>query len=349
MKTREEFKSFAEQKILEGEKQHYLKCKKRTNILLATILPAIALIAGLVCLSLQEGVGKIISLVVGVFGLIFALILIVALSGFKWSKFKSKYTPALIDFLLEDYTHTYDVNGCVAENIYKRSCFSTNYDDYSGEDFLSLQIKNNDNTDSDTTFLISDLHLTRTETATVTRTGANGMTYTQEVERTVTVFNGAFGYVNFPFNFKCRLAINVTDSLCKKIKLEDIKFNKRFRVYTDNQVEALCILTPTMMNNLKYLDSRMSGVSVLLKNNEMFLKLDRNLFELNKHTKKLSADVFNNVYDDIQCIIQIVEEIKNNDKVFQMDTKEAKSIVNNIKDNHNSKSFSKSTNSDKSE
>ena len=105
----------------------------------------------------------------------------------------------------------------------------------------------------------------------------------------------------------------------EEIKLEDIQFNKDFIVSTDDQVEALCILTPTMMNKLKKLKKRTGQVGLLLCKDEMYIALDRNLFEMKSKLKELSVNVFDNLYDDISCILGIAEEIKNNNKVFKMD------------------------------
>ena len=193
------------------------------------------------------------------------------------------------------------------------------YDSYGGEDLFKITIKNDDGTDSNTQFLISDLEVTREETETVTRRDADGNTYTEEETRTIDIFTGAFGYIKFPFQFKCTLAINDAEEDLEEIKLEDIQFNKNFIVSTDDQVEALCILTPTMMNKLKKLKKRTGQVGILLCKDEMYIALDRNLFEMKSKLKELSVNVFDNLYDDISCMLGIAEEIKNNNKVFKMD------------------------------
>lgn len=319
MVSKEEFKAFAKKRISGDDKKKFLKCKKRTKILLATILPIEILMAIFAVICVDSTVSKII---VGVFMGVVILVTcftIPAISGFKWDNFKEKHIRAIMDYLLDGYTYSYEPDKYMDEKLFRKSFLFDIYDSYGGEDLFKITIKNDDGTDSNTQFLISDLDVTREETETVTRRDANGITYTEEETRTIDIFTGAFGYIKFPFQFKCTLAINDDEEDLEVIKLEDIQFNKNFIVSTDDQVEALCILTPTMMNKLKNLKKRTGQVGLLLCKDEMYIALDRNLFEMKSNLKELSVNVFDNLYDDISCMLGIAEEIKNNNKVFKMD------------------------------
>lgn len=319
MVSKEEFKAFAKKRISGDDKKKFLKCKKRTKILLATILPIEILMAIFAVIWVDSTVSKII---VGVFMGVVILVTcftIPAISGFKWDNFKEKHIRAIMDYLLDGYTYSYEPDKYMDEKLFRKSFLFDIYDSYGGEDLFKITIKNDDGTDSNTQFLISDLDVTKEETETVTRRDANGITYTEEETRTIDIFTGAFGYIKFPFQFKCTLAINDAEEDLEEIKLEDIQFNKNFIVSTDDQVEALCILTPTMMNKLKKLKKRTGQVGILLCKDEMYIALDRNLFEMKSKLKELSVNVFDNLYDDISCMLGIAEEIKNNNKVFKMD------------------------------
>lgn len=319
MVSKEEFKAFAEKRISGDDKKNFLKCKKRTKILLATILPIEILMLIFAVIWVDSTVSKIIVGVFMGFVILVSCFIIPAMSGFKWDNFKEKHIRAIMDYLLDGYTYSYEPDKYMDEKLFRKSFLFDKYDSYGGEDLFKITIKNDDGTDSNTQFLISDLEVTREETETVTRRDADGNTYTEEETRTIDIFTGAFGYIKFPFQFKCTLAINDAEEDLEEIKLEDIQFNKNFIVSTDDQVEALCILTPTMMNKLKKLKKRTGQVGILLCKDEMYIALDRNLFEMKSKLKELSVNVFDNLYDDISCMLGIAEEIKNNNKVFKMD------------------------------
>lgn len=320
MKTKEEFRAYVGSLISDKEKAEYLKKQKRKKILMRTIIPfeTILLIALGVFLVGLSIVNLVYMLVFG-FGLIITSATIINIvGGFKWNTFKQNHINKMFQFLLEDYSYTYSQNSYVDKDKFKESHFASGYDNYGGEDLFSINIKKDDGTSSDVKFTMSDLHLTRQEQREVIHHGINGSTYTTIETRTVTVYSGAFGYVDFPFSFKCILELNNRAYLTKKIKLEDIQFNKDFATYTDNQVEALCILTPTMITKLKSLKASMGGIRLLLVDSHLYIGMSRNLFELNKGGKTLSDKTFDRIYDDVNCIIAIIDEIAKNNKVFKM-------------------------------
>lgn len=300
--------------ITEEDRKEYAKCKKRTRILLCTILPSIIVVFALLSIfvSYYCAIG-------GVFVCSFVPIIIKGASGYQWSKLKNKHSNELFKLLLDDYEYEYKPKSYLKQSIFKASGFGGSFDSYKGEDLMQVRIKNDDGTPSDTIFSICDLDVTEERERTVT--DRNGHTHTETY--TATVYEGAFGYINFPFSFKCSLNLNVfvpffSSNKSERIKLEDIDFNKRFVTYTDNQIEALCILTPTMMTKLKALDKRAKNLKISLKKNNLYIGFSKNLFELNKKVKVLDGNIFSSFYDDVKNIFEIVEEIKNNNKVFKM-------------------------------
>lgn len=300
--------------ITDEDRKEYAKCKKRTRVLLGTILPSILVVATLLSIFVSY-----YCIIVGVFICSFVPIIVKGTSGYKWSNLKNKHSNELFKLLLDDYEYDYRPKAYLKQSIFRASGFGGSYDSYSGEDLMQVRIKNDDGTPSNTIFSICDLDVTEERERTVT--DSHGHTHTETY--TVTVYNGAFGYVNFPFSFKCSLNLNVFPSFfssdkSERIKLEDIDFNKRFTTYTDNQIEALCILTPTMMTKLKALDKSAKNLKISLKKNNLYIGFSKNMFELNKKVKTLDGNIFSGFYDDVRNIFEIVEEIKNNNKVFKM-------------------------------
>lgn len=309
MISKEQFCEKAEALITEEDRKQYNKCKKRTRILLGVILPCIAVAFVMLAIFVSYGFA-----IIGIMVLIIGAKIICSTSGFKWNDFKNKHSLSALNILLDDYQYNYNAKNVISPNIFRASKFAWSFDNYTGEDLIKINIKNDDGTPSNVAFSICDLYVTETRTRTVR--DKNGGSHTEEY--TVTVYRGAFGYVKFPFSFKCGLDLNIDRNGHDRIKLEDIDFNKRFSIYTDNQIEALCILTPTMMTKLKELDKRVKDLKISLKNNMLYIGFARNIFEMNKKVKKLDGSVFSRYYDDVNNLYGILEEIKNNNKVFKM-------------------------------
>ena len=313
MISKEEFCSVAGQLITDEDRKQYSKCRKRTTWLLCCILPVIVAIFTLLTIYVTQTSARFVFIPFGTAVFIIATVVICAASGFKWANFKQQYGAKALACLLSDYEYDYKQDYCIPKKIFIASNFAGKFDHYRGEDLLTVKIKNDDGTPSNVEFLICDLDVTETRKRTVV---SNGHTRTEEY--TVIVYKGAFGYVRFPFSFKCELDINPYRKRNQKISLEDIDFNKRFSVYTSDQVEALCILTPTMMTKLAALDKRVKRLKLSLSDNFLYLGFKRNLFEINKKGHVLDGRVFERFYDDAISIYEILEEIKNNNKVFKM-------------------------------
>ena len=314
MISKEEFIKYCDSIITQEEKDKY---KKKTLSMWITLICVLAVeaIITYVVYPCWYPIVYIMSFVA-----IFSIVIIVVFMKYKWSDFKKKYSKQVFDCLLKGYMYEYKPDHCIGEFIYRASGFgSTNYDSYSGEDLLSINIPNDDGTPSNVKLNICDLKITRTETYTVQVRNSDGTYSTEERTRIVTVYDGVFGNVYFPFSFKCDLSLNISFLGRKKIKLEDIHFNKVFKTYTDNQMEALVILTPTLMNKLIAFSKRVSKFKLSLnQGGSMFFGMNRDLFKLKCFFKKPSGKVFERYYGDVFDILSMVEEIKNNNKVFKM-------------------------------
>ena len=129
--------------------------------------------------------------------------------------------------------------------------------------------------------------------------------------------------MEFPFEFKCILCIDSNHiKECRKLKgvtLEDIVFNKKFMVISDDQIESRYILTPTMMENLLALEKRFNGTKITLVDNRMYIgAIHKNLFELEGIDGTNIESAFDIFYDEVEAILKIIDEIRNNNKVFKM-------------------------------
>lgn len=312
MISKEEFIRHCDSVIPQEEKDLYKKKTKNTWITAITVLIAEVLVAVIVY-QFWNAIVFVMALVAVV-----SLIIIIATMRYKWKNFKKKYSKAVFDCLLKGYKYEYRPDHCISQMIFDASGFGGSYDSYSGEDLLSVEIPNDDGSPSGVSLNICDLRVTRQETRTVTVRNADGSTSTRTEEYTVTVYDGVFGYINFPFEFKCGLSLNVAYKGEKRIKLEDIKFNKKFKTYTDNQLEALVILTPAFMQELLTFAKDIKLKMAIRKKGMMYLGMNKNLFKLKTFNQKPCGKVFERFYDDIAHLLILIDEIKSNNKVFKM-------------------------------
>lgn len=315
MVSEQEFINYATSILQEEDKEMFGKKKKANLIKFAIIIPLEIIIFSILILT-SSNPGLFVALLI----LTLAATLMFQFQNSKQDlkNLKSKYISSLFDFLLKGYKYIYDSTSFIDKSVFKASGFAKDYTNYTGEDLLCINIPNDDGTPSSVDFRVSDLHITYEEKQVVRKTNLNGKSYSTIETSVRSVYDGIFAYIKFPFKFKCDLALNVDPFYQDKIKLEDIEFNKMFKTYTNNQMEALCILTPTMINKLKNFKNRSGNFALILDKENLYLKMERNIFELDSKSKNLNGEIFKNLYHDIFDFISIVEEIKNNNKIFKM-------------------------------
>lgn len=314
MVSREEFEDFKKTLISENDKSTYSASIKKLRII-RYILWGVEFVVAIVALVMYLTAGEKISSM-GIFfaSLMFCFVAFVfttaitkALERKRLNEIREEKVPKVIDFLVGEQLNPFSVDGFLPEMFFKSAGFAGRFDDYKGEDLIDIDIPKDNGKKSGVTFKACDLKVTKEER------DSDGDTHT------VTVYSGAFCAVHFPFEFKCRLAINSSITGVKKFKLEDVSFNKIFQVFSDNKVEALCILTPSMMQKLMKLHEKTKMVKVTIFDNHLYLGFPGfNLFEFGKVKSGLDEEMFDEVYDDVALLLAIVDEIKKNNKVFKI-------------------------------
>ena len=235
------------------------------------------------------------------------------------------YREKLIEYLMQGYSYYFKRDGYIDSWKFEQSQFAKKTDCFYSSDVLAVDIPEEDGSKPRADIYIADID-------------AYDINIDEEGNRTTKdVYQGMFGYAKFPYKFKCVLAINTKYKKrglkLEKVLLEDIEFNENFNVNSDNQIEARYILTPDMMEKLKYLQSKIDNIKFLIVDHYCFIGAeDLNMFELKKFKNNNEVAIFENLYDEIDIILKIVEEMKNNDKVFVTQKKIRKS---NSKKNDN--------------
>ncbi len=101
----------------------------------------------------------------------------------------------------------------------------------------------------------------------------------------------------------------------QKIILEDVKFGKKYHVYSQDQIEARCIVTPAFMEkflNLRTAYGAKNAKCAFYGNKAMFaIATDKNLFEIGSLNKTLlEPETFKKLYTEISAIYDIIDYFK---------------------------------------
>jgi uncharacterized membrane protein len=260
-----------------------------------------------------------ISVALSATGFLWYILLIYRQKARYRQSFKSKVVAEIVKSYNQEWQYLFDT--CINQSEYKRSgLFPHQYDRYTGDDFVTGKIEKTD-------FQFSELH---TQYKQVTY-GSKG----QRHEHWVTIFRGLFVHADFNKNFSGttyvlpdtaeRLLGTFGQSLQKLsgrgdlVKLENIEFEKRFVVYSSDQVESRYILTPAIMEAMVNLDSRFDGdiYFSFVGSRVYFAKgLSTELFEPNIFRSGVNFGDVKEMFDLFGLISAIVQELNLNTRIW---------------------------------
>lgn len=103
------------------------------------------------------------------------------------------------------------------------------------------------------------------------------------------------------------------------VTLEDTEFEKEFAVYSTDQVEARYILSPTMIEHIKTIKSKLGNDMYLsFFNNKVYIAIPNDL-------DSLSPMIFHNmavfesiepIYQTIDCLFEIARDLELNTRIW---------------------------------
>lgn len=101
-------------------------------------------------------------------------------------------------------------------------------------------------------------------------------------------------------------------SSARRVRLEDPLFEDRFEVYSDDQVVARYILTPSMMERFIRLDHYHPGLRVRFIKNQIYLILPNapDLFETKFFFSPIDPKIVDQFQRDIEMILDLVDTLK---------------------------------------
>lgn len=208
-----------------------------------------------------------------------------------------KYKGKLIKFLMEDKTYSFNKDAYIEQNHFVESNLYGYFNRYNGEDLTTLVVPSKN---GDFVVRMADLDVEQ-----VTE-HKNGTT-------TTTIFNGVFGYVVFAKKYAFELSVNQKCGR-EKVGLESIEFNKKYKIYSNDQILSRMILTPDKMEKfLKY----EKQVKINFVGNKMFFGISgAKLFnpEIDFKNKKVLVD---DIYSDIECMLDVFGQLDEILKVLE--------------------------------
>jgi len=112
----------------------------------------------------------------------------------------------------------------------------------------------------------------------------------------------------------------VKDKTLKQTKLEDVEFNKKYKVFTNDEVEARYLLTPTFMEKLKNVQVAFSADRVDCAFYDKYLLIalhtKKDLFSICSLIKPVDdAKQYFTMYEEIVSIIKLIDHFKLDQKI----------------------------------
>ena len=101
-----------------------------------------------------------------------------------------------------------------------------------------------------------------------------------------------------------------------EVKLEDIDFSKRYKVYSTDQVEARYVLTPAFIERFKNIKTAFKAkyLRAAFKDRKITIAVNagRDLFAMAKYFKKTDEKTFTELFDEILSVLKLIETLKLN-------------------------------------
>ena len=106
----------------------------------------------------------------------------------------------------------------------------------------------------------------------------------------------------------------------KKVELEDIEFNKEFKVFAQNEIDAFYVLTPGTMNRIKEVSQKIKGKLLFcFIDNRLHIALHNNkdLFEVSIFKKINIEEAINKTNEEISAITNFVDILSLDNDLFK--------------------------------
>ena len=218
--------------------------------------------------------------------------------------FTFKFKRKAIRSIIESCGLTYHPGGFV-ENDYLYMIYDFDIDKYSGNDLIFGQIEG-----------------VRVKFSDVEAISIKEDLYRNKTHRVL--FAGILFVADFPKRLKavtqiCSGTDDFKDYGGKRARMDDAEFERYFRVYATDQIEARYALTPSLMESLKLLKMRFHRpINIVLTGDKicMAIRTGRDNFEPDLRRPLVGKGANRFYKDEIGGFLRIVEELRLNRKIW---------------------------------
>ena len=218
--------------------------------------------------------------------------------------FTFKFKRKVIRSIVESCGLTYHPGGFV-ENDYLYMIYDFDIDKYSGNDLIFGQIEG-----------------VRVKFSDVEAISIKEDLYRNKTHRVL--FAGLLFVADFPKRLKavtqiCSGTDDFKDYGGKRARMDDAEFERYFRVYATDQIEARYALTPSLMESLKLLKMRFQRpINIVLTGDKicMAIRTGRDNFEPDLRRPLVGKGANRFYKDEIGGFLRIVEELRLNRKIW---------------------------------
>ncbi len=282
--------------------------KKKQSEIISVIGLFLAILGFLAFAIFGEGRNVLFNLGLVVFflGLITFIVGLVKFNG-TITKFKKTFLKDYFSSIIEDGDY-YPKKSLSQNEVY--SCgFIKRADRFKGSDYLSGKIDGIE-------FESSDVHLQERQTY----TDSKGRRKT----RYVTFFKGRVFKFDFHKPIEHRLQVleryRPRDGIkYKKVELESIDFNKKFKTYSTDPHTAFYVLTPHFMESIMKIEKNhpgQLGFSFMAEKLYFAINNNKSTFPIYPFVK-IDERLVDTFKEDIEMLYELVDDLKLNKKIFK--------------------------------
>ncbi len=105
----------------------------------------------------------------------------------------------------------------------------------------------------------------------------------------------------------------------EEVKLEDIEFSKKYKIYSNNQIEARVVLTTAFMERFKNMKTAFNAkyIRAAFKDKKITIAIDagKDLFAMAERNKETTAETFVELFNEILSVLELIKVLKLNQKI----------------------------------
>lgn len=219
----------------------------------------------------------------------------------KVIEFNNEYKEKVIDKMLQNFIEELDYIPLksLPSNIYDEANYGRHYNKYYSDDYFEGKINNQK-------IIMADL-LVQEETKEEDEDG-------NETTETTTIFNGLFGKINLNKSINSNLNITRGYGLSlfskQKLEMDSHEFEKKFNVYTDNNIIAMQLLTSDIQEDILELYNKYKiDFDIIIMNDKMYVLFHTgNMFEAFS-TKNSPNQVLEEYFEIMKFIYKLVKKV----------------------------------------